>query len=244
MRVIFTVEYDGTDYCGWQIQDNGITVQQTMEEAHAKIFGERTRFTASGRTDSGVHAAGQVVHFDTEINVSPEGLMRGINSALPPDIRVIAARFAPEGFHARFSTKKKTYEYRAYESDVERPLKSRYAVRINTGADIEKMRAAARVFEGEHDFAALCAAGSSVKDTVRRIYSIAVDRRGDDLIFTVTGNGFLYKMVRTIAGTLLDAGYGKISSEDIADALNRAERSRLGKTMPPEGLTLVKVEYD
>lgn len=243
MRIVFTVTYDGTGYSGWQVQKNGLGVQEVLERAYIELFGERVRFTASGRTDAGVHAAGQVAHIDATTAVPPEGIMRAMNSVLPPQVKILSAAYAKEGFHARYSAKRKTYVYRAYESRMDLPLKSRFAVKVPTGHDEEKMRAAAKLFEGEHDFSAFCASDSSVKTTTRTIFLSEVVKSGADIEIRLTGNGFLYKMVRTVAGTILAAGENKISEAQILAALETGKRSLVGKTMPPEGLTLESVEY-
>ena len=244
MRIKLVLEYDGTEYCGWQIQPNGVTVQQRLNEAVLALTGEEVTVTASGRTDSGVHAAGQAAHFDTESAIPPERFAAALNSVLPSDIRVLRSVAAPEGFHARFCAKKKTYCYKMYVSETIRPLWDRYACRLSFSPDIMAMKRAAHLFLGEHDFKAFMASGSEVKDTVRTVYSSEITCDGDFIYFTVCGNGFLYNMVRIMAGTLAEAGAGKITEADITDALEKGERTLSGKTMPPHGLTLLSVEYD
>lgn len=244
MRVKLVLEYDGTEYCGWQIQPNGVTVQQRVQEAVFALTGEEVSVTASGRTDSGVHAAGQTAHFDTVSSIPPERFAAALNSVLPADIRALSSGAAPEGFHARFCAKKKTYCYKMYVSETIRPLWNRYAYRIPFSPDITAMKRAARLFEGEHDFRAFMASGSEVKDTVRTVYSSEITCEGDFIFFTVCGNGFLYNMVRIMAGTLLEAGAGEMTEADIIDALEKGERTLCGKTLPPHGLTLLSVEYE
>ena len=165
MRVVITVEYDGTNYCGWQVQPNGVTVQQRIEEAIFSLTGEKTRVTGSGRTDAGVHALGQVAHFDTLSSVPPDRFADALNGLLPNDIRIISSHEAAEGFHARYGAKRKTYRYRMYVSDGIRPLLDRYAVPINFSPDLGAMREAAAIFVGEHDFRAFMASGSDVDGT-------------------------------------------------------------------------------
>lgn len=240
MRILLTIEYDGTQYCGWQIQPNGVTVQQKIEEAVLKLTGERARVTGSGRTDAGVHALGQAAHFDTAFNIPPEKFAPALNALLPDDIKILSSR-QWQG-HARFSAKKKTYLYRFYESETARPLFERYAARVRP-LDVCAMDSAAKLFEGEHDFAAFMASGSCVKDTVRTVYSASVARSGGFVEFTVAGNGFLYNMVRIMAGAIVEVGYGK-SPAFICRALDGGSRFQLGKTMPAKGLTLVSVEYE
>ncbi|MBQ9481197.1 MAG: tRNA pseudouridine(38-40) synthase TruA [Clostridia bacterium] len=244
MRIKLLLEYDGTEYCGWQIQPNGVTVQQRLQEAVSAVTGEEVSVVASGRTDSGVHAAGQAAHFDTSSSIPPERFAAALNSALPSDIRVLSSEAAPEGFHARFSAKKKTYCYKMYVAETLRPLYDRYACRLSFYPDVTAMKRAARLFEGEHDFRAFMASGSEVKDTVRTVYSSEIICDGDFILFTVCGNGFLYNMVRIMAGTLAEAGAGKMTDADIIDALENGNRTLCGKTMPPHGLTLLSVEYD
>lgn len=247
MRYVIVVAYDGTNYCGWQSQKNGMAVQDRLEDALFSAFGKRATIIASGRTDSGVHAAGQVCHFDAELTIPAEKIADALNAKLPPDVCVIKSVEAPEGFHANRSVENKTYRYGMYIARREHPLKSRYAVAVFPCPDIEKMRFCARLFEGEHDFKAYCASGSSVKTTKRRIYSVIVTKGfslgSTDIFIDVCGEGFLYNMVRTVAGTLYASGLGKISPENIKRSLSEGDRGLVGKTMPAKGLTLESVKY-
>ncbi len=244
MRVKLTVEYDGTAYCGWQIQPNGVTVQQKIEDAIFAVTDQRSSVTGSGRTDSGVHAKGQVAHFDTSCSIPADRLCHALNTALPEDIRVISSEQVNDAFHARFCAKKKTYCYRLYSSKVSRPLLDRYAARVNFELDISAMQRVAEAFVGEHDFCAFMASGSEVKDTVRTVYSASVKKVGEAIEFTVCGNGFLYNMVRIMAGTLVEVGAGRMTEEQVKGAVEGKDRAMAGKTMPPEGLTLISVEYE
>lgn len=247
MRVKLTISYDGTELCGWQVQNNGVSAQGLIEEAIFKATGERVRVTGSGRTDAGVHAAGQVAHFDTSSSVPAERFYKAINAYLPPSVRVMKSEAAAENFHACNSAKKKTYVYSLYISGVEKPLKERYAVRVDEGIDTERMRAAAKEFVGEHDFAAYKASGSAAKTTIRRIYSLSVEnlgKLGEDIKITVCGNGFLYNMVRIMTGTLVAAGRGEISAEDIKRSLTSGARPKNVKTFPAKGLCLLSAEYE
>jgi len=243
MRIKLTVEYDGTDYCGWQIQKNGLSVQQVIEDCLYNLTSEKIKITGSGRTDAGVHAKGQVAHFDTESTIPPEKFAVALNVLLPADIKVIKSEKVSGDFNARKSTKKKTYSYTVYRSEIPRPLKERYALMTDKNLDIPAMKSAAKLFVGEHDFISFCASGSSVKTTVRTIYSLSVKEKGEDVIFTVTGGGFLYNMVRIIVGTLLKVGEGKASEKDIELMLSGKNRSLGGKTLPAKGLCLEKVVY-
>ena len=243
MRILLTIEYDGTDYCGWQIQPNGKTVEEEIETALFRLTGEKISVTGSGRTDSGVHAAGQAAHFDTQSKIPSERFSYALNSLLPKDIRIVSSVEVPQTFHARFSAKKKTYRYSMYVSNTEKPLKERYAAEIYPLPDIEKMKNICGLLIGEHDFKCFSASGSEVKSTIRTVYSAEITSNGEDIAFIVSGNGFLYNMVRIMAGTLLSAGYGKLSEADILTALTSGDRTKAGKTMEAKGLCLMKVEY-
>ncbi|MDE7300604.1 MAG: tRNA pseudouridine(38-40) synthase TruA [Clostridia bacterium] len=244
MRYALKIAYDGTNFCGWQIQPNGRTVQAELNAAASKVFGEQIVVTASGRTDSGVHAAGQICHFDAQNIIEGEKVADALNVQLPPDVSVLASAVVGGEFDSNRSAKRKTYVYRLYVSPRRNPLLSRYAVHLKDRPDAGKMREAANLFIGEHDFAAYCASGSAVKTTVRTVYSIDVKEDGDFIDIEVCGNGFLYNMVRTLAGTLLFYAYGRLSKEDLTATVERCDRARVGKTMPPEGLTLKSVDYE
>ena len=247
MRYALLLSYDGTAYGGWQIQNNCISVQSKMEEAALDLFGVRTPVTASGRTDSGVHAKAQVCHFDAETSVPPEKLADAFNMRLPEDIRVIASTKAPPGFDSNRSAKKKTYCYRFYLSSRQHPLKDRYSVWVKGGADLDKLRYIAHMFEGTHDFKAYSKSGSTAKTTVRTVYSVEVKTvespSAQDVEIFVTGGGFLYNMVRTIAGTMLYFAQGVIDEQRIKSSLEEGNRELVGKTMPAKGLTLESVDY-
>lgn len=248
MRYVLKIAYDGTEYAGWQRQKNAPSVQEKLENAVEEALGLTLRVTGSGRTDAGVHAAGQTCHFDADCSVPPEKMPDCLNVYLPRDIRVLEGRSADESFDCNRSAKRKTYCYTLYEAKREMPLLERYAVRVESAPSIEAMRAAAKLFEGEHDFKAFCASGSSVKTTVRTVYEVRVEESesyGVRVIRVfVTGNGFLYNMVRTLVGELLDVADGKRSAESLARAFVSGERNLLGKTMPAKGLTLMVVEYE
>lgn len=247
MRYALLISYDGTNYGGWQIQSNAVTVQEKLTSALCETLGYKVNVTASGRTDSGVHASAQVCHFDADTTIPPEKFADALNFRLPDDISVLKSVLAPEGFDAVKSVKKKTYCYRVYISPQRLPLKDRYWVRIKFPVDVEKLCECAKMFEGEHDFFAYCASGSQVKTTVRTVYSVEVktQRAGDVLAIKiyVTGNGFLYNMVRTLAGTMLYYSAGRISKDDIVRSIEGRDRSAVGKTMPANGLTLESVDY-
>ena len=248
MRYVLKIAYDGTAYAGWQRQKNAPSIQEMLENAVQAALGQEVRITGSGRTDAGVHAAGQVCHFDNEqITVPPKSLPDCLNRYLPPDIRVIEGWAADESFDANRSAKRKTYCYSLYVSQREMPLKERYAVRIDGAPSLEKLQEIAKLFEGKHDFKAFCASGSSVKTTVREVYQVRVEEGHSygsrDIKVYVTGNGFLYNMVRTMVGELLDLATGRRTKESLLTAYQTGERNLLGKTMPAKGLTLMDVEY-
>lgn len=243
MRIKLVLAYDGTDFCGWQTQKNGKSVQSALETAIKSLTGESVKVVASGRTDAGVHAEGQVAHFDTNSTVPPENFYKAINVYLPPEVRVLKSERAAEDFNARKSAKKKTYEYNFYVAEVENPLKERYALKICELPDMEKMQRAAALFVGEKNFKAFCATGSSAQTTVRTVYDVKVEKTESGFKIAVTGGGFLYNMVRIIAGTLLFAGQNKLTEADIVTAFCAGDRKYAGKTLPAKGLTLKSVEY-
>ena len=249
MRYVLKIAYDGTAYAGWQRQKNALSVQEILEGAVETALQQTVRITASGRTDAGVHAAGQVCHFDSEeITVPPEKMPDCLNRFLPPDVRVVEGWGADSSFDSNRSAKCKTYCYCLYVSKRDMPLKERYAVRIEEAPTLPVLQEYAKLFEGEHDFKAFCASGSSVKTTVRTVYEVRVEENESfgsrDIRIYVTGNGFLYNMVRTMAGELLDLALKKRTTESLLSAYENGSRALLGKTMPAKGLTLMQVEYE
>ena len=243
MRYVFEIEYDGKNYCGWQRQKNGISVQERVEEALSSLLKKAVKVTGAGRTDAGVHAMGMIAHSDFVTSVPAKKIAPAINSLLEGDISVKRSAAAPEGFHARYSAVKKTYEYNIVFSKVKRPLSERYAARSGEGADEVKIAEALNKFVGIHDFKAFCSTGSSVKSTVREIYLAAIQKEGDILKIKICGNGFLYNMVRIIAGTVLEIGQGRRDMQDIERAFETGKRIYAGKTLPPNGLVLKSIEY-
>ncbi len=247
MRYALKIAYDGTAYAGWQRQKNAVSVQEVLENAVLSALGVDLRITASGRTDAGVHAAGQVCHFDGDFSVPAEKMPDCLNRYLPSDVRVLEGWEASEGFDSNRSAKRKTYCYSLYVADREMPLKERYAVRIESAPSLEALQNAAKLMEGEHDFKAFCASGSSVKTTVRRVYQVRVEEGKSfgsrDIKVYVTGNGFLYNMVRTMTGELIDLALEKRTADSLLTAFKTGDRGLLGKTMPAKGLTLISVEY-
>lgn len=243
MRYAVTIQYLGTAYCGWQNQKNGVSVQSVLEKAFTTLFNKKTAIYGSGRTDAGVHALGQVAHFDADTPIPAEKISFVVNTLLPDDIKVIKCIEVNKDFHARFSATQKTYIYRLYISPHINPLKMQTSQNIPVPLDVEAMRIAGSYIEGEHDFKCFSATGSKVKDTVRIVYKIKIEENGEDISIEVTGNGFLYNMVRIIAGTLVDVGKGKINAEDIPSIILSGDRKRAGKTLSANGLCLKEVKY-
>ncbi len=243
MRYAMVIEYDGTAYSGWQRQKNAMTVQQKIEEAMEVVFGERMVIVGSGRTDSGVHALGQVAHFDIQKELNTRSAMYSINSLLPSDIKLQKLYKVGDDFHAQYSAKRKTYIYKSYVSESASPVKDRFYARVLPAVDVEKMKKASLALIGKHDFKAFCSTGSSINSTEREIYSLSIVKNGDEIIFEITGNGFLDNMVRIIVGTLYFIGKGKLPETAIEEMLSSGNRKKGGKTFPACGLTLKNVEY-
>ena len=245
MRIKLTVEYDGSGYAGWQRQKNGLSVQQVVEEAIEKATGAKTVIHAAGRTDAGVHALGQVVHFDTETTIPPQKISYALNTFLPEDIRIASSCEVSEDFHARYSAKAKTYVYTFYNAEHASALYRNLSAHARGEIDIDAMKKAAEKIVGTHDFASFCASGSEVDTTIRTVYSLEIIEHEPPFIsLKITGNGFLYNMVRIIAGVLLDVGRGRLSSEDVADIIAAKDRRKASATAPACGLVLKEIYYD
>ncbi|MEG2001826.1 MAG: tRNA pseudouridine(38-40) synthase TruA [Clostridia bacterium] len=242
-RVKVTISYDGGDYHGWQRQPNGVCVQEIVEKTLAEICGTAIKIYASGRTDEGVHAIGQVFHFDNPTTIPADRICFVLNRILPNDIVATASELVSDDFNARYSAKRKTYLYKMYFSTMDLPFERKYKLRIDTKIDIEKMRQAANYLVGIHDFVGFSATGSYVGSTIREIFDASFTEVGNELQFRVTGSGFLYNMVRIIVGTLLEVGYGKYQPERVRDVLLSKNRKLAGKTVSGVGLYLEKVEY-
>ena len=243
-RIRLTVEYDGTNYSGWQRQENAISVQQRLEEALFRLLRAETRVTGASRTDAGVHALGQVVHFDTSSRIPPEKYAFALNTMLPDDIRVRASMAAADDFHARFHAKGKIYRYMMLSSPHASALRRNSHAHVIYPLDAALMDREAQRVVGTHDFKAFAASGSVAKDTVRTIYACRVARSGDEVTLLVHGSGFLYNMVRILAGTLIQVGASKLGPGAIERALEGKSRLSLGITAPPHGLTLMRVFYE
>jgi len=245
MQILLTISYDGTNYAGWQRQENAVAVQQKVEEALTALLSRPTQVIAASRTDAGVHALGQRACFTAaDLRVPLAKLPMVLNGLLPPDVSVTEAEIVPQDFNPRFDAVQKTYTYNIYNAPYPNPLFGRYSTFVPYPLDVQNMQAAARQFEGRHDFAAFCATGSSAKTTVREVYSCTMEKAPNNMItMTITGNAFLYNMVRIIAGTVLYVGMGKIRAEEIGAIICAKDRKLAGKTMQPQGLTLLNVCY-
>ena len=244
MNVLVKLCYDGTDYCGFQIQDDKPTVFGTFQTALLKILGHSTDIKGCSRTDSGVHAREFCLSFRTEKQLNLHRLPLALNANLPRDIRVIEAVEVPEDFHARYSCKGKEYTYYIRNSHIDDPFSSRYYHKVASVLDTEKMNTAAQHFVGSHDFHSFMAAKSKITDCVRTVHYAKVERDGDMVKFVVSADGYLYNMVRIMVGTLIEVGKGTIETEALPDIISACDRSAAGPTAPPQGLFLTKVFYD
>lgn len=242
-NIKLTIEYDGKDFNGWQKQPTKLNIQGTIEQAIKQITGEDVELNASGRTDAGVHALGQVANFKTNSKIPIEKFAIAINSKLKRSIVIKRAEEVDERFHSRLSCKRKTYRYIINNSQEGTAIYRNLETHIPQKLDVEKMQKAVKYFEGEHDFKAFKASGTSSKSSVRTIYKANVYQENEKIFIELTGNGFLYNMVRIIAGTLVDVGLGKIEPEEILKIIQEGKRENAGKTLPPNGLYLVKVMY-
>ncbi len=243
MRIALGIEYDGTSYNGWQRQKNGIGVQQRLEEALSLVADEPIEAHCAGRTDTGVHASGQVVHFDTQAERSDRGWLLGANTNLPPDINVGWVRPVDAAFHARFSATARSYRYRILNRLHRSALHRHRAWWVHQLLDEERMHKAAQRLLGEHNFSAFRAAGCQANSATREVTQVSVARRGDWVTLAITANAFLMHMVRNITGTLASIGQGEQPVEWIDDVLESRDRTLGGVTAPAHGLTLVSVEY-
>ncbi len=243
MRVRLIIEYEGTNYSGWQRQTNGMSVQETLEQAFYKASGESVTIHGAGRTDAGVHAEAQVAHLDTNCTIPANKISYAMNMLLPADIRVKQSMEVSVDFHARFSARVKTYRYTFYNDTHASAIYRNTTTHIHGRLDIPAMKAAAAFIRGTHDFASFCASGSEVKDTVRTIHRLEISSQEPFLYIDVTGSGFLYNMVRIIAGTLIDVGLKKISPEYVKEIVSGKDRTLASATAPARGLTLKEVYY-
>ncbi len=242
-RMLLTISYLGTNYCGWQVQPNGISVQQTLQDALQNLLGERVGVTGCSRTDSGVHANMFCCHFDTCSNIEPKNIVNGLNFYLPQDISVRNCEYVDDGFHARYNAKGKNYIYRIYNSQFPNPFEHGRALHIKIPLNVDVMNEFCNNLVGEFDFSAFSSSHTNVTDFVRKISQCNVTKSNDVVTLSVTANGFLYNMVRIIVGTALQVSYGKINSCDAKKIIESKDRNLAGPTAPPEGLYLNKVLY-
>ncbi len=243
-NIALRLRYDGSRYHGWQVQKNAITVAQTMEEALAKVCGERVKLTGCGRTDAGVHALRYCANFHSDCTVPVDRMPLAVNSRLPDDIAVVDAVEVPDDFNAIGSCVKKEYVYKILNSRIPDPFLADRVCFYPQRLDISLMQAAARAFEGTHDFKAVRSEGTQTKTTVRTVYWCRAEKDGDLITVSICANGFLYNMCRAMVGTMVYASYGKLIPEEIPVLLEKRDRRLTGPTMPPQGLYLNRVWYD
>ncbi|CDC10944.1 tRNA pseudouridine synthase A 2 [Lachnospiraceae bacterium CAG:364] len=242
-RVKLTVAYDGTNYCGWQVQPNGITVQEVLNQCLSEFTGENIETIGASRTDAGVHALGNVAVFDTEMRMPGDKFSFALNQRLPEDIRIQKSEEVDANFHPRYVKSQKTYEYRILNCRFPIPTERFYSHFTYIPLDVDKMKEAASYLIGEHDFKSFCGTGAQVKTTVRTVKEIQIEKSGDRITIRITGEGFLYNMVRIIAGTLMDIGGGLYPPEKMKEILEAKDRKKAGPTAPARGLTLMKIQY-
>lgn len=242
-RVKLTVAYDGTNYCGWQVQPNGITVQEILNQCLSEFTGEKIETIGASRTDAGVHALGNVAVFDTEMRMPGDKFSFALNQRLPEDIRIQKSEEVEMDFHPRYVKSEKTYEYHILNRRFPIPTERFYSHFTYIPLDIERMREAASYLIGEHDFKSFCGTGAQVKTTVRTVKEIQIEKNEDIITIRITGEGFLYNMVRIIAGTLMDIGGGLYPPEKMQEILAAKDRKKAGPTAPARGLTLIGIQY-
>ena len=242
-RVLLTIAYDGTNYHGYQVQPNGVTIQGVLQNEISLLLGTETSVTGCSRTDAGVHAKEFCCHIDCNENIPDNAFIRGLSSRLPQDISVINCKTVERNFHARYNAKGKTYEYNILNTNIKDPFLSRYSWQIERELNIDKMNEFCEKIIGTHDFYAFSSSGRTVTDTVRTISDCYVTKEDDIVKLTVTANGFLYNMVRIIVGTAVSVSDGKIKPEDTENIINSKKRELAGMTAPAKGLFLKKVIY-
>lgn len=242
-RVRLWVSYDGTHYCGWQIQNNGITIEEVLNRTLTELCREEIAVIGASRTDSGVHALGNVAVFDTSSRIPGEKFCFALNQRLPEDIRIQRSDEVPKDWHPRYQNTVKTYEYCFLNRKIPDPTRRLYTYFVYYPMDVEKMQQAANYLVGEHDFKSFCTPRTQVLTTVREIYELRLTREGDVIRMRIRGNGFLYNMVRIIAGTLARVGTGLYEPEQVKDMLEAKDRQKAGPKAPPQGLTLVEIAY-
>ena len=242
-RIRLTVAYDGTNYCGWQIQPNGITIQEVLENCLEDLTGKKTEIMGASRTDAGVHALGNIAVFDTDMRMPGEKFSFALNQRLPEDIRIQKSEEVPPDFHPRYRESEKTYVYRILNRQFPIPTQRLYAHFTYIPLDTDRMREGGSYLIGEHDFKSFCGAGAQVKTTVRTIKEVSVSKKEDLITIKIRGNGFLYNMVRIIAGSLMEIGGGMYPPEHMKEILEARDRQAAGPTAPARGLTLAEIRY-
>jgi len=243
-RIKLTVAYDGTNYCGWQVQPNGITIEEVLNKTLSKLTGEDICIIGASRTDSGVHAMGNVAVFDTETTIPPERIAMSLNQRLPEDIVIVKSEEVAADFHPRYCDCSKTYEYHIINTRIPVPTKRLTNYFVSYNLNIDDMRKAAAYLVGEHDFASFCNVRTNVESTVRTITALDILQNGNEITVRITGNGFLYNMVRIIVGTLIRVGRGFYEPEKVKENLEAKERTAAGVTAPAHGLMLMQIDYE
>ena len=243
-RILLRVAYDGTDFHGWQVQPGVRTVEGELSRTLSELTKEEITVIGASRTDAGVHALGNIAVFDTDSTIPPERFSYALNTLLPEDVKVVCSKEVAEDFHPRKVNCRKIYEYRISLGEFPNPLLRRNSWYVPYSLDTEAMNSAAQVLVGEHDFAGFCSVHTQAESTVRTVYSIDVEPVGGEIVIRICGNGFLYNMVRIIAGTLVEVGSGKRDEAWVREALESADRTKSGPTAHPQGLTLVEILYE
>lgn len=243
-RFKLTVAYDGTNYCGWQIQPNGITIEEVLNQKLSRLTGEEIRVIGASRTDSGVHALGNVAVFDSGTTIPGDRIAAALNRILPDDIVIVKSEETAPDFHPRYCNCSKTYEYHIINTRTPIPTRRLTNHFVSYELHLDKMREAAAYLAGEHDFASFCNVRTDVESTIRTITELQIEQSGEEITIRITGNGFLYNMVRIIAGTLIRVGRGFYEPERVKEILDAKERKAAGATAPPQGLILVRIDYE
>lgn len=243
-RIALVIQYDGTDFSGWQVQENAIGVQNVIEEILEKIVGKRIPITGAGRTDKGVHALCQIAHFDTELKIPGDKWKYHFNAKLPDSIRIVRSKEVPRDFHARYDALKKKYQYTIYRDAIRPPQYRNYTAHVSEPLSMDLMEKGVHMLVGTHDFHAFMSTGSPVNNTIRTLDTVEIVEKENLLLFTYEAQSFLYNMVRIMTGTLLEIGMGKRSLASIEQAFSTRKREDAGITMPAQGLTLMKITYE
>ncbi|MCB1180663.1 MAG: tRNA pseudouridine(38-40) synthase TruA [Chlamydiia bacterium] len=244
LRYKIEIAYDGTDFSGWQLQPNAISIQGLLEKCAQQILSQHIRIIGSGRTDAGAHALGQIAHFDGKLTMGPERFQAGLNALLPKTIRILKVETTTDDFHAQYSAHSKIYHYRISSEPCDNPFTRRYTYRPRTPIDVDQLQKAIPLFIGTHDFTTFANVGGKVKNRVRTLFRIDLLKEERVLCLAFEGNGFLYKMVRNIVGTLLEVASGKLALEEIPKLFKAKDRRAAPKGAPACGLTLIRINYD